>query len=204
VVQLVGDRGAAAGVFDRILVATDDARIEGVARRFGAEVVRTGAAPSGTHRVALAVGDARPDVVVNVQGDQPLLDPDHLRALVGTTHEHAIATAMAPFGGGVDPGEAVVRVIPAADGRAADFRRSGPARWVHVGLYAFWGDALRCAVAAPRTERTRRADLEQLAWMDAGLPIHLVPVDRCPPGVDTSAQLEQVRALLRAPPDRAM
>lgn len=193
-------RVVAAGCFDRVLVATDADEVAAAARSFGGEVALTGPAPSGTHRVAVAVGD-RPVAVVDVQADQPLLDPEHLRMLVRRLEDgDPIVTLGAPFEG--DPG-APERVKVVVDGdRAVDFSRSavpiGGPFVEHLGTYAFAPGVLPRCVAAPRAGRTLGEDLEQLAWLDAGWPIGIALVPRATPSVDTPEQLEAVRARIVA------
>jgi 3-deoxy-manno-octulosonate cytidylyltransferase (CMP-KDO synthetase) len=194
----VWERLASLDCFDRVLIATDDDRVEAVARRIDAEVVRTGPARNGTHRAALAIGAADTDVVV-VQADQPLLDPVHVRVLVDQLQDAPVATLAAPLEG--DPADpARVKVALGPDGRAAAFSRrpipEGGPYLVHLGLYGFRSGALARCVAAPTSPRAAEEDLEQVAWLDAGIRIAVAEVDRCPPSVDTPADLERVRRLL--------
>jgi 3-deoxy-manno-octulosonate cytidylyltransferase (CMP-KDO synthetase) len=188
-------RGACAAGFDRVLVATDDARVAAAAAAFGAEVVLTGEAPSGTHRVAAAVGEARVRVV-NVQADQPFVDPDHLSEICACLGEGAeVATLSAPFGDPADAGEpARVKVTVDEGGRAVDFsRRPLPGARMHLGVYGFGvGWVGRCA-SVPPSPRSSAEDLEQLAWLDAGIAIHVRSVGRSWPSVDTEADLARAR-----------
>jgi 3-deoxy-manno-octulosonate cytidylyltransferase (CMP-KDO synthetase) len=200
-VEHVRRRAALAPGVDRVLVATDDERIADAVRAFGGEVVTTGGAPSGTHRCRLAIealGGA-PDVVVNVQGDQPLVDPAHIAAVAAAVGAAPIATAAAPLAGDPHDPHLVKVVFDSAD-RALYFSRAAiPHRgpwWHHAGIYAFTPAALRAATDAPRSPLCLSEDLEQLAWLEAGLPIRVVRVDRVPPGVDTPAQLDAAIQLL--------
>lgn len=194
----VWERVASLDCFDRVLVATDDDRVADVALAVGAEVVRTGPARNGTHRAALALGSSFTDVVV-VQADQPLLDPVHVRVLVDQLDDAPVATLAAPLVG--DPHDpARVKVAIGPDGGAIAFSRrpippEGP--WlVHLGLYGFRAGALGRCVAAPISPRAAAEDLEQVAWLDAGMRIAVAEVDRSPPSVDTPADLDRVRHLL--------
>ncbi len=185
---------------ERVLVATDDERIAEVVRAFGGEAVLTGTALSGTHRCRLALdalGDW-PDVVVNVQGDQPLLEPAHVEAAVAAL-TGPIATVCAPLAG--DPGDPHrVKVVCDPDGRALYFSRApipygGP--WLqHGGIYAFTADGLRAATGAVRSPLCLAEDLEQVAWLEAGLAIAVARVDGIPRGVDTPDQLAEARRLI--------
>jgi len=170
-IQHVYDRVAEATRIDRVIVATDDARIESAVRSFGGEVCMTRADhASGTDRVGEVVAglSLRPNnIVLNVQGDEPELDAALLDRLVDTLERsHAgcgIATLAAPFNddgpkaGPGSPGDPnCVKVVVDAGGRALYFSRSlvpfprdtggvvdRPSRWLlHLGVYAFRADAL--------------------------------------------------------------
>lgn len=205
-VEHVRRRVIASGIVDRVLVATDDVRILRAVNAHHGEAILTGEHPSGTHRVAEAVSVAAPDaeLVLNVQGDLPLLDSAHVAALVALLRSGAaIATLAAPLEG--DPADPhVVKVVVGADGRALYFSRAaiphrGPFRR-HVGLYGFAAAALRHAIALEPGALERSEDLEQLRWLEAGLPIAVGLVDRAEPGVDTPEQLDAVRRLYAASP----
>ncbi len=184
---------------DRVVVATDHAAIADVAEAFGATAVLTGPARSGTHRVAEAVAAIGwRGAVVNLQGDQPLVDPASVgRVVARLAAGAAIATLAAPYlGDPTDPHR--VKVIVAGE-RALWFSRAaipvGGPWWQHVGVYGFAPGALAAAVAAP-PGGSAGEDLEQLAWLEAGLEIAVDLVDDAPPGVDTPEQLAIVEARL--------
>ena len=179
-------RVVGSGLFDRVVVATDDERVAAVC-----DAVMTGPAVSGTHRVAQIAGDA--DVVVNVQGDQPLVAADALAAAVRGLERAPIATVAAPYVG--DPENRALVKVAVAGGLATTFTRKATANALHhVGIYAFAGEALHRAVAAPRTDRTLAEDLEQLAWMDAGIPIAVEAIAFAPPAIDTIEQLQALQS----------
>lgn len=200
-VEHVRRRALRAARAERIVVATDDARIAEMVRGHGGEAVLTGPAPSGTHRVALAAA-AHPGPVVNVQGDMPLLEPAHVDAVIALLDGGAeIATLSAPWPAGASQADpALVKVIP-----GPDFQRA-PAEGarLHVGIYGFGPGVLARAAAAPRSARAAREDLEQLAWLDAGLRVVVGRVDAAPPSVDTPEQLEAVRRLVESALDGAL
>jgi 3-deoxy-manno-octulosonate cytidylyltransferase (CMP-KDO synthetase) len=193
--------------FARVVVATDDDAIAAVVRSAGGEVVRTGDAPNGTTRVAAAVAilEDRADVVLNVQGDEPLVEPRTFRAIAdaldtGDGSAFDVATGAAPMDAADASRPERVKVVSAADGRALYFSRApvpsgGPWR-VHVGVYAFRPSALAVAVAAPPSPLEVSERLEQLRWMEIGLRVRVVDVTAPGPSVDTAADLEQVRAIL--------
>ncbi len=185
-VQHVWDRVRLAKKIARIVIATDSSEIEQACRSFGAEVVMTREThPSGTDRCAEAVAKIgeRPDVVVNVQGDEPELDPAHVDRLVdlmfaSRARMGTLAEAM------TDENEAmkrqVVKVVLDLSGRCLYFSRSpipseGP--WLrHVGMYAFTPDFLETFTRLAPTELEKRERLEQLRALDHGHAIHAAVV----------------------------
>lgn len=179
---------------EHVVVATDDPRIAEAVRAAGGLAVMTGEAPNGTARVAAAAVEA--DVIVNVQGDEPFVDPAHILAVGRAVDDaHPIATAAAPLADPADP--ARVKVVTDARGRALYFSRApiphgGPWR-LHVGLYAFAREVLERVVRLPPSALELSERLEQLRWLEAGYPIQVVDVDRAEGGIDTPADLEQAR-----------
>lgn len=190
--------------FERVVLATDDARIESRAEQLGIEALATDPAhTSGTDRVAEALCALEEregpqwEVVVNVQGDEPEIDPGDLTRLVAAFADERVeaATLWAPL----DPRRAddptVVKVVGAADGRALYFSRAAlPAlghggepcgRRQHLGVYAFRPQALRDFVALAKSELERSERLEQLRWLEAGRAMHLVRAERPARGIDT-------------------
>jgi 3-deoxy-manno-octulosonate cytidylyltransferase (CMP-KDO synthetase) len=197
-------RTCAAGCFDRVAVATDDPQVAAAAEAFGADVIPTGPARSGTDRVAMAVGDARV-AVVNVQADQPLLDPRHLEVLAAALREGEVTTLSAPGAGDpADPARVKVEVDP--EGFAAAFSRKwsghvGRTWRLHVGLYGFAPGVLGRCVTVGSAASAADEDLEQVAWLRAGIAIRVVPVDHASPSVDTPTDLALVRELLCRGPE---
>lgn len=222
-------RAAKAGRLERVIVATDDRRIQDAAKRFGAETLLTSADHvSGTDRVAEVVErtGAAYDVVLNIQGDEPLLTPtslDRLAAVLDPASDSAaeMATLAEPIASAeelFDPN--VVKVVTTKDGRALYFSRSpipfyrGAAAQLaldfralldervmrmfrkHQGIYAYRRETL-LALARSRPSPLEAAEgLEQLRALEAGLPIVVVESDFRSVGVDTPADLERVVALL--------
>jgi 3-deoxy-manno-octulosonate cytidylyltransferase (CMP-KDO synthetase) len=149
------------------------------------------------------------DVVVNLQGDLPALDPDQLKAAVWALAKSGadIGTLAAPIQDEAEEtNPAVVKAVVAWDaderlGRALYFTRaSAPAGegvlWHHVGLYAYRRDALESFVALPPSPLELREKLEQLRALEAGMSIAVARVDATPLSVDTPADLERARKLL--------
>lgn len=223
-VQRVYDRVRRASCVTRVLVATDDERIVRAVRGFGGEVVLTSPDhASGTDRLAEAAAALDADVVVNVQGDEPLLDPAAIDAVVQPFAEDAslpMATVSVPLRSLADMlSPTVVKVVADARGNALYFSRSpipfvrdgGPAdarsaaeRAValglarqHVGLYAYRKDALLRFAALPRSPLEEAEGLEQLRALAAGMAIRVVPREGAAGrAVDTPADLEEVRLLI--------
>jgi 3-deoxy-manno-octulosonate cytidylyltransferase (CMP-KDO synthetase) len=208
-------RRAVAAAIGPVIVACGDAPIAEAIRRAGGTAVMTEAElPSGTDRVMAALraeASVSAEIILNLQGDLPTLDPRlpraALDALVGTDAD--IATLAAPIG---RPEEAddpnVVKVAAAwpegrGAGRALYFSRAripwgeGPVLH-HIGLYAYWRGALERLVALPPSTLERRERLEQLRALEAGMSIAVARVDTVPLGVDTPADLERARAMLGA------
>ncbi len=198
-----------------VLVAAGDEAIAEAAAAAGARAVLTDPAlPSGTDRVhaALPPGDDA-DVIVNLQGDMPTLDPALIATAVRVLAESGadIATLASPS---TDPADrenpnlvkAIVALQPgAAFGRALYFTRA-PAPWGegpvlrHVGLYVYRRAALSRFVAAPPSPLEQREKLEQLRALEMGLAIAVGIVADFPKGVDSAPDLEAARALLAARP----
>ena len=197
-----------------VAIACAEPEIADAVRAHGGTAVLTDPSlPSGSDRVHAALGEvdpqARHDVVVNVQGDFPTLDPAALRAVVGPLNDPAIdiATLVAPI---ADAAEAAnPSFVKAAcvfeHGRAVSqalyFSRApvpagdGPL-WHHIGIYAFRRPALARFVALPQSPLERRESLEQLRALEAGMRIACTRVEHGPFGVDTPADLARARAIL--------
>jgi 3-deoxy-manno-octulosonate cytidylyltransferase (CMP-KDO synthetase) len=204
-VQHVWERVRQAHRVGRVIVATDHARIVEAARSFGAEAVLTSPDhPSGTDRVAevaRSLADARPDdLIVNVQGDEPEIDPADLDLLVDaldSDRECGIATLATPFTSAAElSGASAVKVVVDAVGRALYFSRSviphgaaagadPPQALKHRGVYAFRrAKLLELAALAPvALERIER--LEQLRWLHHGERIRVAITPRDGIGIDT-------------------
>lgn len=204
----VVDRVRRARRVSRVVVATDAPRIRDVVLAYGGEAVLTSARHrSGTDRVAEAVRKLAPaaSVVVNVQGDEPLIDPATVDALVEALDERGaeVATAAAPLDG--DPSQPDrVKVVtagalmPGAVRRAIYFSRApvphGGPWWVHLGVYAFRRPALEAFAGWPVSPLERTERLEQLRLLERGVVVRVLGVARAEPSVDTEKDLARVRA----------
>jgi 3-deoxy-manno-octulosonate cytidylyltransferase (CMP-KDO synthetase) len=213
---------------DGVWVATDDERIVAAVRQHGFDVVMTSANhASGTDRIAEVADRLKwddTDIVVNVQGDEPLLDPALIESVAGAlrgnqdaamaTAAHSLATADDFF----NPN--VVKVVCDVRGRALYFSRA-PIPWDrdqfavrrdvlpadfqaqrHIGLYAYRVSFLRRFGQLAASPLERCESLEQLRALWHGYPIQVVSIDHPPaPGVDTPEDLERVRLLFDANQD---
>ncbi len=196
----VWQRASAAARLDQLLVATEDPEIAEACSRFSVPVQLTPPCANGTERVLFVAASAAADVVVNIQGDEPLLEPAHLDKLVEAVESGwPVATLCAPLRHDVQ-NPARVKVVRDHRGGALYFSRlpipqNGP-WWLHVGLYAFGVEAQRCipTLSTGLLEASER--LEQLRWLEAGLHIGLVEVEEAAPGVDTPEDLERIRRLV--------
>ncbi len=207
-----------------VTVATDDERVRDAALGFGADCIMTRVEhASGTDRIAEVVrarGLAGGDVVVNLQGDEPLMPPAvvaEVAAALAARPEVDIATAVAPVASlaeFLDPN--CVKALRALDGRALYFSRAPvpwprdgvvhgrptvfQGAWRHIGLYAYRVASLLAFAAWPPTALESSERLEQLRALEHGMTLHLVTLTQAPPGgVDTPEDLERVRTELPAP-----
>lgn len=199
----------------RVIVATDDERIQRVVQAAGGEAVLTRVDhPSGTDRVAEAVAGLEADIVVNVQGDEPLIDPvliGHLVDAMADDPAWDMATAAAPITEeAVWRNPAVVKVVCDARGRALYFSRSvipcvrdagsvdtAGLYWRHLGLYAYRRAFLARVVAAPPCATERAECLEQLRALDLGARMLVVRTADTGIGVDTPADVPYAERLIR-------
>ncbi|MEN9975414.1 MAG: 3-deoxy-manno-octulosonate cytidylyltransferase [Verrucomicrobiota bacterium] len=214
-IQHVWERCQQCTRLDEILVATDDERIFEVVRAFGGKAVMTsGDHPTGTDRIAEAVRLVpRATHIVNIQGDEPLIDPDLIDELAATLVNDPtldMATAANPL----DPSDPavldpnVVKVVRALDGRALYFSRSpmpffrhsvdGLPVLRHKGIYAYRRAFLERFVTWPPSPLERAESLEQLRALENGASIKVLLTADTSPGVDTPEQAACIEALLSA------
>lgn len=201
---------------EQVVVATDSAEIEAACKAFGATVEMTSAEHgSGTDRIAEVAARSQWDedrIVVNVQGDEPLIPPpliDQVAGLLDRDSMASLATLITPLEA---PGEYrdpnMVKVVSDSKGRAMYFSRSpipasrdgsvpADARR-HIGLYAYRVRALKQLAAAPAAPPERVEKLEQLRALWLGQRIAVADACEVPPrGVDTEQDLELIRGLVR-------
>ena len=198
-----------------VVVATDDERVRDVVEGFGGRALMTSERhQSGTDRLAEAIRFLEADVIVNVQADEPLIEPamiDEAVAALGATAEVAIGTLRKAIDNDADLANPnVVKVAAAPDGRALYFsrapipyardgRRTGPA-WRHIGIYAYRREALLRLAALPPAPLEQTESLEQLRALEHGFIIQTRETTYDTIGVDTPEDLERVRHLLTGRP----
>ena len=211
-IQYVYETARKARTLDTTVVATDDERIAYAVEQFGGQAVMTRSDhQSGTDRVAEVAAGSEAPIVVNIQGDEPLLDPKMIDECVQSLIDNpdaGMSTVMKRVGEEAfqDPG--VVKVVRDARGRALYFSRSlipyprtRPADFAvfeHLGLYAYTKNCLLRLAQLPPTRLEKIEGLEQLRALENGIPIHVVETNCTGElvSVDTEADLEHVREIL--------
>jgi len=210
-IEHVYERVARARGLDRVVVLTDDERIARAVQAFGGNCEMTPEdCASGTDRIAWAARGWQAEAVVNIQGDEPLIDPEVVSRVAEHLRVHPedpVVTLAAPL----DPAERdnpnAVKVVLSLAGYALYFSRSpipyerqqGIAQPLkHLGLYGYRGDALQRLAALEPTPLERAESLEQLRALENGIPLRVLLVEAASPGVDTREDLERVERLLGA------
>jgi 3-deoxy-manno-octulosonate cytidylyltransferase (CMP-KDO synthetase) len=212
-IQHVVERVRRARLVSRVVVATEDARIRTAVEGFGGEAVMTRSDHrTGTDRVAEVAAHVIAEIYVNVQGDEPLIDPETVDALVAAvTQDDSVqlatpCTAISQAADIMDPN--VVKVVRDFDGNALYFSRA-PIPWVrdtpeavtahhwkHLGLYGFRRDALLEFPTLPPGELEHLEQLEQLRWLENGFRIRVVETDYDAVSVDVPSDVARVEKLL--------
>jgi 3-deoxy-manno-octulosonate cytidylyltransferase (CMP-KDO synthetase) len=216
-IQRVYERVSACRDINLVVVATDDARILEHVRGFGGEVQMTSDLhQSGTDRVAeVAEKYSEASLIVNVQGDEPFIDPRQISAVIApfqdpsvdiTTLAHPITEEQALLSPNV------VKVVRDNDGRALYFSRHAIpflrdvpiGQWIsrgkhlqHLGIYAFRAAVLSKITDLPPGDLERDESLEQLRWLQAGFKVKVGLTDQPAFVVDTPADLEEARKRVR-------
>lgn len=205
---------------DNVIVATDDSRILDAVIAFGGHAVMTSEdLRSGTDRVCQAYDNAglNADVVINIQGDEPFVSPDQLRALMACfdNPDTDIATLARPFPTDGDINELadpnLVKLVFGNDGRALYFSRSvipyvrntAKEQWpaatqfyTHVGIYAYRAEVLHKISALSPSTLESAESLEQLRWLQNGFNIRVAITDSKSIGIDTPADLAAAQKYL--------
>jgi len=216
------ERAQRATLVDETLIAADDPAIAEAVAPYGARLVMTRPDhPSGTDRIAEVAEGHPAEIIVNVQGDEALIDPatvdaavqallDHPEAVMSTARHRITDPALI-----ADPN--AVKVVCDAAGRALYFSRSpiphirdaadreagNTCYWQHVGLYVYRREFLLRYAKMPQTPLEKLEKLEQLRVLESGFDIVVVDTEYRGIGVDTPADLERVRAILEKPTEEA-
>ena len=208
IIQHVWERAGQSRLADRVIVATDDELIAGVARAFGAEVAMTRADhPSGTDRVAEVARALDSDIIANVQGDEPLIEPAVIDAAIAPLAKDSsipMGTVCCPIEETAELANPnVVKVVLDRRGFALYFsrlpipfvrdRQADTTRYRHLGLYVYRRDFLLSLAGLAPTPLEQAERLEQLRVLEHGHRIRVVIVDRASPGVDTPEDLERLK-----------
>jgi 3-deoxy-manno-octulosonate cytidylyltransferase (CMP-KDO synthetase) len=201
-------RARQAPSLDRLLVATDSEEIQAFCRASGIPVVMTSAQHrSGTDRIVEVMGCEPAETYVNIQGDEPMVTAEHIELMLRPFRENP-ATRVSTLKVLISPEEAQnpnnVKVVTDASGRALYFSRApipfdpdelhrGRARcYKHLGLYAYTAEALRLFSKLPPSELEQAEKLEQLRFLENGIPIIVVETAHDTIGVDTEEDLRKV------------
>lgn len=215
-IERVAEQCQKARSLAEVIVATDDDRIAAAASKFCRVEMTRADHPSGSDRIAEVAARCQCDAVVNIQGDEPLIDPAVIDAVAGALQDCEMSTAATPI---KNPGEYenpnVVKVVVNAAGRALYFsRRTIPylrdaaSRPVneqlaafpflkHLGIYGYRRETLLRLVKFPASPLEHAEKLEQLRALDNGVPIAVVKVDYDSIGVDVPDDVARVERLLR-------
>ena len=213
-VQHVYERACRAKTLNEVIVATDDRRIYDAVKQFGGNVQMTGACATGTERVAVVAERLTCDIVANIQGDEPLLEPAQIDLMLQPfidRPEVQVCTLKQRVETDTDYQDVnVVKVVTNLQGDALYFSRASmPGKipqtelhkfpvYRHVGLYAYRREQLLAFTRWHSTPYELAEGLEQLRFLENGVPIHVVETDIPLIGVDVPADLERVKQILEA------
>lgn len=214
-IQRTYENALSSDVLDEVIIATDDDRIFAHAQEFGALVVMTDPEhPNGTERIAevLSKRSDRPDIVVNIQGDEPCVSPTVIEALVRALIENPevpMSTVIAPLSNLEDAkNPSVVKCVIDQKGRALYFSRqlipgnktlqadAKATHFTHIGLYAYRTDFLFTYLYLDPTPLQLAEDLEQLKVLEHGFQIQTAIVEHISLGVDTPEDIFKVESYL--------
>jgi 3-deoxy-manno-octulosonate cytidylyltransferase (CMP-KDO synthetase) len=213
-VQYVYENACLAETLDEVIVATDDQRIYDAVTKFGGNVEMTGECETGTERVAVVAERLKCDIVANIQGDEPLLKPAQIDLMLRPLLDKPdvqVCTLKQRVKTAIDYWDInVVKVVTDIQGNALYFSRASmPGKvtetelhkfpvYRHVGLYAYRRERLLAFTRWDRTPYELAEGLEQLRFLENGVPIHVVETDTPLIGVDVPADLERVKQILEA------
>ncbi len=192
-----------------VVIATDSEEVADLCRKNHWPVELTSASlPSGTDRIHAVSQHIHADIYVNIQGDEPLLKPEHIASLLRpfTQPQVEVSTLKVLCTPENIANPNAVKVVTAAGGRALYFSRAtipydrdgvAPHYWKHIGLYAYRRAALQRFPTLPSSTLEQIERLEQLRFLENGIDIHVEPTNFDTIGVDTEEDLHRVETLLR-------
>ena len=209
-VQHVYERVRRVSLFDEVLVATDDERILNAVKAFGGAACMTSPdCPSGSDRLIEVAKSHPADVYVNVQGDEPLVEPASIEKLARAMLDDPslqMGTLCYSISAEQAQNPNLVKVVRAHNGNALYFSRSpipfprsggiAPQYFGHLGMYAYRREFLMNFGNLPYSPLENTEKLEQLRVLQAGIAIRVLEVEATGPGVDTPEDLEAVRRIL--------
>lgn len=209
-IQWVYEGARSATLIDEVVVATDDRRIYEAVKNFGGQVEMTSAEhPTGTDRLAEVARRFQTEIVVNIQGDEPLIAGEVIDTIIQPLIEEPnlpMSTAKVLLADQAQIGEpSVVKVVTDENGYALYFSRSPipfprnsqtAVYWKHIGLYGYRREFLLKYVNLPRTGLELTESLEQLRVLSHGYRIKVIEVTKDSIGVDTPEDLERVRKIV--------
>ena len=181
---------------DEVVIACDCEEIWTVAQKF-AETYMTSEHPCGTDRVAEVARNLNADVIVNIQGDEPLMPVEIINTVTRGTLECGMSTAASVY---VYPeeisGRDMVKVVLDSNGYAIYFSRFPISNYKHLGIYAYGRDWLELFSRFPQSSQEKRENLEQLRWLQAGKKIKVFLTDKDSISVNTEEDLKKVEKVL--------
>jgi 3-deoxy-manno-octulosonate cytidylyltransferase (CMP-KDO synthetase) len=198
----------ASSLLDGVIIATDSEEIMAVCQKHGWHARMTSTQHrSGTERVHEISNAVAADVYLNVQGDEPLTRPEHIASLLEVMQDTdvEVGTLKTPASSLDIPNPNAVKVVTDAQGRALYFSRATiphdrdgayPSYYKHLGFYAYRKPALDRFVSLPESSLEKCERLEQLRFLENGIPIHVVETPYDTVGVDTEEDLQRVVRLL--------
>jgi 3-deoxy-manno-octulosonate cytidylyltransferase (CMP-KDO synthetase) len=209
-IGLVYEAVRSSSQLDDVIIATDSDEIIAVCRSNGWKVQLTSPAHrSGTERVHEISRSVESDIYVNVQGDEPLTRSEHIAALIEVMRDPTVrvGTLMTPAALVDIDNPSAVKVVTDSAGWALYFSRATipynrdgakPQYFKHLGFYAYRKPALDRFVTLPESSLERSERLEQLRFLENGIPIHVAKTPYDTVGVDTEEDLQRVEEILRA------
>ncbi|MCJ7692065.1 MAG: 3-deoxy-manno-octulosonate cytidylyltransferase [Sedimentisphaerales bacterium] len=219
-IQHTYERACLAKIPEKVIIAADDKKIADAAASFGAQCIMTSTShKSGTDRIAQAVADIDTEIIINIQADEPEIDPQNIDALAKLLIDNPdcpMATLAADFQTPqqiADPN--IVKVITNCSGRAIYFSRSpipydretaglGNIKLYlrHIGIYAYRKDFLLKITSLPQTQLEKTEKLEQLRAIENGFEILVAKVEHSCDGIDTPQQYADFVARYSDKPER--